>query len=382
VLVNLLSNAIKFTDTGYVRLDVSTKENTENFVTIEFRVEDSGVGIAPDKLNTIFERFTQARPDTTRKYGGTGLGLSIVKNLVELQGGHIILESRPGIGSIFIVTIPFKNVSTEQSQHYQAKPGTEEINVLSGTRVLIAEDNKMNQRLAIEVLKGFGIVTEVAENGKEAIEKCKNQSFDLVLMDIQMAEVDGYQATAFIRKKLKKEIPIIAMTAHALVGEKEKCLALGMNDYISKPFKTAELFRKMYNLLHLKVDAVEPGDSQPLSNEMGVVNLDYLKSIIGAENPAFIREMVSLFLTEVPENMVLMDKAYEDKDYATLGKTAHKMQTSVAMMGISELAGTLDAIEDKCRSRVGIKEIPTIYPRLKSECIKAIHELQLEKEKL
>ena len=201
-------------------------------------------------------------------------------------------------------------------------------------------------------------------------------------MDIQMAKMDGYQATAFIRKKLKQEIPIIAMTAHALVGEKEKCLAFGMNEYISKPFRTAELFRKMYNLLHLKIHPVGAGDWQPGSIGIGVVNLDYLKSIIGAENSRFIREMVTLFLAEVPENMALMEKAYEDKDYATLGKTAHKMQTSVAMMGISELAGTLDAIEDKCRSRSGIKEILTIYPRLKSECIKAIHELQLEKEKL
>jgi signal transduction histidine kinase/ActR/RegA family two-component response regulator/HPt (histidine-containing phosphotransfer) domain-containing protein len=380
VLVNLLGNAIKFTDSGFVRLDVITKEKTETFQTVEFRIEDSGVGIAAENLHTIFDRFRQASSDTTRKYGGTGLGLSIVKNLVELQGGKIFVESTPQAGTVFTVTMPFKKLSNKQLQQYDTSDINSDLKELKGIRVLIAEDNKMNQRLAVEVLSGFGAITDIVENGRRAIEKCKKQEYDLILMDIQMAAMDGYLATAFIRKKLKKNIPIIAMTAHALVGEKEKCLALGMNDYISKPFKTAELYKKIHDQLFLKAATVETNGEQVMNNGQGIVNLDYLKSIIDHGNTSFLNEMITIFLRDVPEAIKKMDTAFERNDYTALGKVAHQVQTSVAMMGMSELAGTLDIIQNKCQSKIGIKEIPFIYPKMKSECMKAIEELEAEQK--
>jgi signal transduction histidine kinase/ActR/RegA family two-component response regulator len=251
IIVNLVGNAIKFTDKGFVKLNVSLKETTENYCLIEFRVEDNGIGISADNLHTVFERFTQANADTARKYGGTGLGLSIVKKLVELQGGKIEVASELGKGSIFTVTIPFQKASTEQLS-ITTQPSTDDRKELKGVQVLLAEDNKMNQLLAVEVLSKFGIVTDVADNGRLAIEKCMQLDYDVILMDMQMAEMDGYQATAYIREELKKDVPIIAMTAHAMAGEREKCLSLGMNDYISKPFHTAELYEKIKKVLPAK----------------------------------------------------------------------------------------------------------------------------------
>jgi signal transduction histidine kinase/CheY-like chemotaxis protein len=252
VIVNLVGNAIKFTEKGFVKLNAALKETTENYCLIEFRIEDSGIGIAPENLHTVFERFTQANADTTRKYGGTGLGLSIVKKLVELQGGKIEAASELGKGSVFSITIPFKKASQEQLNNSTAPLSADDRKELNGIRVLLAEDNKMNQLLAVEVLSKFGITTDVADNGRVAIEKCVEQYYDLILMDMQMAEMDGYQATVYIREELKKDIPIIAMTAHAMAGEREKCLSFGMNDYISKPFHTAELYEKIKNILPVK----------------------------------------------------------------------------------------------------------------------------------
>jgi signal transduction histidine kinase/CheY-like chemotaxis protein len=249
IIVNLVGNAIKFTEKGFVKLNLSLKETTENYCLIEFRIEDSGIGIASENLHSMFERFTQANTDTTRKYGGTGLGLSIVKTLVELQGGRIEVNSEFGKGSIFTVTIPFEKSGAEQLNEKAMQQASIDNKKLNGLRVLLAEDNKMNQLLAVEVLTRFGVVTEVADNGRIAIEKCMQHYYDLILMDMQMAEMDGYQATAYIRDELKKDIPIIAMTAHAMAGEREKCLSLGMNDYISKPFHTAELYEKIKNNL-------------------------------------------------------------------------------------------------------------------------------------
>jgi signal transduction histidine kinase/ActR/RegA family two-component response regulator len=252
IIVNLAGNAIKFTEKGFVKLNVLLKETTQNYCLIEFRIEDSGIGIAPESLHTVFERFTQANADTTRKYGGTGLGLSIVKKLVEVQGGKIEVASVLGKGSIFTVTIPFQKASTDQLSSRTIQPSIDDNKKMDGVQVLLAEDNKMNQLLAVEVLSKFGILTDVAENGRLAIDKCMQQDYDVILMDMQMAEMDGYQATLYIREQLKKDVPIIAMTAHAMAGEREKCLSLGMNDYISKPFHTAELYEKIKKVLPAK----------------------------------------------------------------------------------------------------------------------------------
>lgn len=243
ILLNLTNNAIKFTPKGSVNMIVEQISNTDTECTISFKVVDTGIGIPKEKSELIFDRFTQANSDTTRKYGGTGLGLSISKSLVELQNGEIWLESIPDQGSTFGFTLTYKKILEEVVKN---KNGN--VTALVSDKkihILLVEDNILNQKLALRVLEKFGFTADLAQNGRIAVDKVKNNKYDIILMDLQMPEMDGYQATTFIRKELKDMTPIMAMTAHSLVGEKDRCLEIGMNEYVTKPFNQKELFEKI-----------------------------------------------------------------------------------------------------------------------------------------
>ena len=243
ILTNLIGNAIKFTESGMVSINAFAEKGKDHTVEITFIVKDTGIGIPEEKIQSIFERFSQANNETSRRYGGSGLGLTIVKGLIDLQGGTIDIQSKQGEGSAFTLTLKYK-ISSEQeipiftqNSAYQYGPGE-----LGKLKILLAEDNLINQKLAQHVLSDFGFEVQIASNGKEALEMVKHEDFDLVLMDIQMPEMDGYTATGIIRTQLKNTLPIVAMTAHAMAGEKEKCLKIGMNEYISKPFTAKGLY--------------------------------------------------------------------------------------------------------------------------------------------
>ena len=242
IVVNVLNNGIKFTEKGGVKLCVELLNVKEDKVKLRIKIIDSGIGIAKEKQAAIFERFQQADAETSRRFGGTGLGLSIVKQLLELQGGRLTLQSEPGKGSEFIIDLEYK-LPDEEKMLSDALAAAE-INTVSlnEIKVLIAEDNPMNQQLIKHLMKNWAIDHSVVNNGAEAIEVLKKENFSLILMDIQMPEMDGYTTTSVIRNELGLQIPIIAMTAHAMIGEKEKCLQLGMNEYISKPLKETILY--------------------------------------------------------------------------------------------------------------------------------------------
>ncbi len=244
ILINLLGNAIKFTDKGHIGLDVNVLSKKGDTVQLQFDVSDTGIGISKAKHHSIFESFTQGESETTRRYGGTGLGLSIVKKLVRFQGGEIMLESEVGKGSTFSVQLDYEVCKpTKTTKNSKDKPNKNDAD-LKGVKVLIVEDNELNQVLAIEFLKKALAHSEVAKNGKEAVEMVKNRKYDIVLMDIQMPEMDGYQASRKIRQE-GNSVPIIAMTAHAFQGEREKCLDAGMDDYLTKPIR----FEKMVEIM-------------------------------------------------------------------------------------------------------------------------------------
>lgn len=254
ILINLIGNAIKFTPSGSVTVSVDVKEESENFCTLTYCVQDTGIGISQHKFNAIFESFNQAYTDTSRKFGGTGLGLTITKNLVELQGGKIWLKSEEGKGSSFYFEIKFEKTNRQSSNIPEVKipqPLSSTIvnRSLDGARILLVEDNNMNQFLANQILKKWDAIVTFAETGKEALEAVKNNSFDIILMDLQMPEMNGYDATKEIRSgahgKCKPEIPIIALTADAFEETKMRVLQTGMNDFITKPFKQDELFTKI-----------------------------------------------------------------------------------------------------------------------------------------
>jgi CheY-like chemotaxis protein/two-component sensor histidine kinase len=247
ILNNLVSNAIKFTSKGYVDISIRTLITQGSNTTIRFEISDSGIGIPADKHATIFESFSQANSDTTRKYGGTGLGLTITKKLIELHKSSINIDSEPDKGSTFYFDLSFE-ISSEK---LLPVPNFEELgekNII-GKKILLVEDNPFNQLIATKFLEKWSAIVETAENGRIALEiLSKTNDFDLILMDIQMPELDGIQTTKAIRKLndiALQRIPIIALTAVAMENDKEKFLNDGMNDYISKPFNPSELYKKI-----------------------------------------------------------------------------------------------------------------------------------------
>lgn len=242
ILTNLIDNAIKFSEKGSITVNAVATEETDSSATVLFTVSDTGNGIPDDKINRIFDLFTQASEETSRQYGGTGLGLSLVKKLVELQNGTVSVQSKIREGSMFSFKLPFKKIPAADIAAAAINKQPEQ---KRAARILVAEDNLLNQMLVQHFSSKHGFETDVAENGKIALEKLKANSYDVILMDIQMPEMDGYEATTIIRDVLKSDIPIIAFTAHALDGEKEKCISLGMNDFITKPFDPADLYNKI-----------------------------------------------------------------------------------------------------------------------------------------
>jgi signal transduction histidine kinase/CheY-like chemotaxis protein len=246
IILNLVSNAVKFTSKGSITLSVRLVETKEDNVTIEFEVTDTGIGMAENMIPTIFESFQQATSSTTRQYGGTGLGLAIVQQLVERQGGTIDVKSKINEGSTFSFVLSFlkSNRKTEsETSILELNPEIKEI------KVLAVEDMPLNRMLLKIILDDFGFQRDFAENGSEAIEKLRANSYDIILMDIQMPVMGGLEATEYIRNKMNSKIPIIALTADVTMEDLEKCKAIGMNDHVSKPIDEKQLYNKIVALL-------------------------------------------------------------------------------------------------------------------------------------
>ncbi len=253
VLVNLLSNAVKFTDAGEISISVAGHPWRDGKFKLHFAVQDTGIGIPPEKMNHLFQSFSQLDMSATRKYGGTGLGLAISKRLVELMGGNIWVESELGRGSIFrfsiIVGVPLNGYHLPTAK--RTRQACMRTNQLSSLKLLLAEDNLINQNVALRMLKKLGIEADVAVNGLEVLEALERQSYDIVLMDVQMPEMDGFEASRAIRERWRERAPrIIAVTAHAMEDDREKCIEAGMDDYISKPVRIEDLAEMLSKYVH------------------------------------------------------------------------------------------------------------------------------------
>jgi PAS domain S-box-containing protein len=241
IISNLLSNAIKFTTKGGISVTVSAKAFRAPEVILQIKVYDTGIGIPADRINYIFQSFAQTSLDISRKFGGTGLGLTIVKQLVELQGGSISVESEEGTGSCFSIELPFE---TSMPESWSADESIK-FALLQGREVLVVEDNLINQKVISTTLKNAGIIPTVVDNGFSALEILKKRIFHVIIMDIQMPEIDGRETTLKIRNDLKLNVPIIAMTASVSADERDRCISAGMDEYISKPFNKENLFEKL-----------------------------------------------------------------------------------------------------------------------------------------
>ncbi|HZH64468.1 MAG TPA: ATP-binding protein [Flavisolibacter sp.] len=325
ILVNLISNAVKFTEEGKIEVYISLLGQTAEQVRIRICIKDTGIGIPTEKQQTIFERFQQAETETTRRFGGTGLGLAIVKQLITIQKGTIDVNSNPGQGSEFIVELSY-NVPDMAQLYEAALTAQEEAVSLQKITVLIAEDNVMNQQLITHLMKSWRIDYVLVNSGQEAVNALKKKAYSIVLMDIQMPDMDGYIATHVIRNEMKLDIPIIAMTAHAMAGEKEKCLQLGMNDYISKPIKETVL----YNMIGRHAQEVPV--SEPV---LRYIKLNYLEELSGGDK-TFEKQILQQFLQQTPEELNQLQQAVDSEAYDTIKQTAHSLKSTVGYMGLTE----------------------------------------------
>ena len=278
ILMNLSNNAVKFTESGHVLLKSELVEKNDRFCLLEFSVSDTGIGMTDRQMARLFTAFSQADNSVTRKFGGTGLGLVISKRLVEMIGGKIHVKSQAGKGSVFSFTAHFAYNLTDQKKNAAAKPKylhesfERDMAKIKNARILLVEDNVLNQQVATEILMGAGVVIDIAENGKEAVNAVKQKEYDLVFMDLQMPVMSGYEASGLIRKNPKfKELPIIAMTAHAIRGTREGCIQAGMNDYISKPIDSEKIYTLLLRWIKPKIRELPQGEqNRPQPGEKNV----------------------------------------------------------------------------------------------------------------
>ncbi|MCL6460664.1 MAG: PAS domain S-box protein [Flavobacterium micromati] len=383
VILNLVSNAVKFTLKGKIVVSAQLVYDDAEKVIIQFAVTDTGIGIPEDRLENIFENFQQALSHTSRLYGGTGLGLAIVKQLVEPQGGQINVKSDEGSGSTFSFTLPFEKtkIETEIEKH-----NMETEIIVKNINVLIVEDIPLNQLLMKTLLDDFGFQYECAENGKVAVQKLKENQFDVVLMDLQMPIMNGFEATEHIRNKLNSKIPIIALTADVTTVDLEKCKEVGMDDYLAKPIDEHILFSKIIEVVKKPQHKVKrknnAQEKQILVEKVNCIDLTYLKKITKS-NPNLMIQMIELYLSQTPVLINSIKQNLISKNWITLNASAHKIIPSFAIVGMSNDHKILTKkIQDLSIAGGDIDEINNLVLQLEKVCLQACEELQQELQKI
>jgi PAS domain S-box-containing protein len=375
IILNLVSNAVKFTKAGEITVSVALLTEDDQCVIVEFSVSDTGIGIGEDKMTGIFENFQQATSETSRLFGGTGLGLAIVKQLVEAQGGSISVKSKIEKGSNFCFQLSFKKTNEETEPESAIAQVNNELKNVS---VLVVEDIALNQLLMRTLLDDFGFKCDIAANGKIGVEKLKVNSYDIVLMDLQMPEMNGFEATEYIRKELKLTIPIIALTADVTTADLEKCKAVGMDDYISKPVDERLLQSKIILFMTRAAFSKQSESVNDRLTEEKVTDLSYLVQRTKSD-PLLLAEMMSLFLGQTAGLVREMNESSYSKDWKTLYATAHKIIPSLSIVGIKpiyiELTKTL---QENAREEKNIPEIEKSVRALNTLLVKACKELDEE----
>ena len=378
VLNNLLSNAIKFTPQGEIKFEIKLLHHNNNEVQLSFSVTDSGIGIPKEKQQVIFDSFSQAETGTSRKFGGSGLGLSISKRLIEMQDGKIEVNSTPGKGTEFCFTINYAIATHTVAKQYDSmKQETFIQDGLAGKRILVVEDNEANQKVIYHMLNKAGIETDLADNGQVAIQLLEQGfEYDLIIMDLQMPEMDGFETTIYLRQKLKLTIPIIAMTASALRNEKIKCMELGMNEYLNKPFVPADLFRQLRRFL-LKKKETTLQNNQPFS-EHGAKRLYSLNHLIELDDMDCLCEVLQLFIESTPVMMLEIKEAILNKDWEEVYKKSHKIKSSIGILQMGELMSTISKIESDSKERRNLNEISINYGKANELFLKTIPMIKSE----
>jgi TMAO reductase system sensor TorS len=351
IIVNLIGNAIKFTSAGEVVMRVELQSQEDGQVCLHFAVSDTGIGIPADKMDRLFKAFSQVDMSTTRKFGGTGLGLAISSQLVRMMQGQMWAESVVGSGSTFHFTAHF-GVAEESvpRRNSPANVGRGFEHCDKQLHLLLTEDNLVNQRLALRLLEKRGHSVVVASNGREALQALNQQQFDAVLMDVQMPDMDGLEATQAIRaaeRESGQHIPIIAMTAHAMKGDRERCLAVGMDGYISKPLHPSELFEAVESLARPTRESSSETLAEPVAPATASeasFNPEVVLANLGG-NMALLREIIEVFFGEYPELLQKMRDALAHDDAEALRRAAHTLKGAVAIFGPTKARELAEQLE-------------------------------------
>jgi PAS domain S-box-containing protein len=376
IILNLLSNAIKFTNKGNITVSVSLVSENEEKVSIKFSVADTGIGIKETKINKVFENFQQATSGTSRIFGGTGLGLAIVKQLVEGQKGKIFVESKFDFGTTFTFVLDFKKTNAEAVLEPEILDLNSEVKDI---KILVVEDMELNQLLMKTLLDDFGFECEIASNGKIAVERLKEKTFDIILMDLQMPEMNGFEATEYIRKKMKLTLPIIALTADVTTIDVAKCKEVGMDDYISKPVDERLLYSKLISIIKKPVLIIEHEvGKNPKLDTIKYVDMSYILKLTKS-NPKLISEIITVYLKQTPPLISAMKNSFLDRKWDVLEATLHKMIPSFAIMGINpEITATAKKIQEYARRLELSDDLEKLILNVENVCNQACIELELE----
>ncbi|MFN3343025.1 MAG: response regulator [Flavobacteriales bacterium] len=378
ILLNLATNAVKFTDLGKVVIRAKEMNREEGTVKIRFEVEDTGKGMRKSSVNTIFNQYQQETRHTIKHAGGTGLGLAITKKLVDLQDGEISVESKYLEGTIFSVELSYGIAEGAIITHKdQDKNLFQQLNHFS---ILAVDDNMINREILYDLLKDANPYMDIdlAEDGEVAIQKLRSKNYDVVLMDLQMPRKNGYETSEFIRKQFKypqSEIPIIAMTAHALENVSEDCFRAGMNDYISKPIDMNLLGHKLVKVADKKTRLSEK------FSRFKTIDLEHLQELT-KDNKDRILKYITIFLSNLPDELEILKQHAVKKDYQSIRESLHKIKGIIAYMGIKSLTRLFASSEYTKLESLSDQELKDFFKKIETTCYQAIEELKIVQKEL
>lgn len=380
ILLNLLGNAVKFTETGQIGIQVAVMERTEEDVHLVFKIWDTGIGISKIRQKEIFENFKQADADTRDKFGGTGLGLPIAKQLIELQGGQIRVESELDKGTTFIFEITYADSFKPLISQIETKAKTTRKD-LAISNVLIAEDNYMNRKYISRLFQKWNIPFEMAHHGKAAVEAAQREAFDLIFMDISMPEMNGYEATITIRNTTNpnQHTPIIALTASAFLSKKDKALEVGMTDYLSKPFKPDQLMAMMQK--HSPAEQMELAAKSASFAFDAALDVVYLEELY-EDDIAYAADMFETFCLDTIPNVEQLKQMIEEEDYTSARAMAHRLKPNFSMVGLTQLEQKMGLLEKACDERAKSEKIRQILTEINQSLADFLPLIQSELEKM
>lgn len=369
VLMNLMTNAIKFTENGSVDLTATVLEDALNYQEIEILVKDTGIGMEPEFLSRLFDNFSQEYESVTRKYGGTGLGMSISQKLVAQMGGYFKVKSQKGQGSEISFVIKLEKGKTNDVPAQNKIVHNEDL--FAGRRILIVDDNEMNRLVASTVLLGYGPQVMIADDGAIALEMLEEEIYDVILMDIQMPVLDGYDTTKALRARGYTGI-IIALTASAIKGEREKCLAAGMNDYITKPINEELLISVLDSWIQkTAAPIIAPATPLPL------YSLDGLR-VISKGREDFVTKMIEMFCGQMPDTLNQLNQAHNEGDLEQVSKLAHKLKSTIDHLAILPLQRTIREIEAANEANVSAPKLAEMIAEVNDILNQVMAELKEE----